>query len=179
MARNKRSYQWIGAANVFLPKTDASSATTGILEIAPALLRTAPVQGRTDCLIEAIYIHISTHRVLTTTLDAAGIIVWVANVSEGSDNASQTLDALSTEDRAYSNKNILIMEPFAVPPTVSSSDLVSVAINDAVLVSKHSFQATRKLDRSSQVLALQVNADVSDVIRCFIQVRALLSYGAR
>ncbi len=177
MARNKRSYQWVGGGEILTPKTDASSAVGDIFQIAPAASRTVAEIGRTDCLIEAIYVHVSTHRLLTTSFDALGLIVWVANVSEGSANPVQTLDALATDVRAYGNKNILIMEPLEVPPVLASSDLLSVTTDDRILHHKATFQATRKLDRAQQVLSLQLNSDVSDVVRCFVQVRALLSYG--
>ncbi len=177
MARSKRSYQWVGGGEILTPKTDASSAVGDVFQIAPAISRTVAEVGRTDCLISAIYVHISTHRLLTTSFDALGLIVWVANVSEGSANPVQTLDALAVDVRAYSNKNILIMEPLEVPPVLASSDLLSVTTDDRIMTHKATFQATRKLDRGQQVLCLQLNSDVSDVVRCFVQVRALLSYG--
>ncbi len=179
MARNKRSYQWVGGGEIMTPKTDVSSAVGEIFQLAPAISRTVPEVGRTDCLIEAIYIHVSTHRLLTVSLDALGLIVWVSNVSEASNNPVQTLDALATDARAYSNKNILIMEPLVVPPILASGDLLSVTTDDRILTHKATFQATRKLDRAQNVLCLQLNSDVSDVVRCFVQARVLLSYGSR
>ncbi len=179
MPRNKRSYQWVGGGQIIVPKTDASSTVGAIMQLAPAISRTVSEVGRTECLIEAIYIHVSTHRILTTSLDAAGLIVWVSNVSEASQNPVQSLDALSLDVRAYANKNILVLEPLVVPPILASGDLLSVTTDDQVVTHKATFQATRKLDRAQQVLCLQINTDVSDVIRCFVQARVLLSYGSK
>ncbi len=179
MARSKRSYQWVGGGQIVTPKTDASSAVGDVMQLAPAISRTVAEVGRTDCLIQAIYIHVSSHRLLTTSFDALGLVVWVANVSEGSANPVQTLDALSTDVRAYSNKNILILEPLEVPPVLASSDLMTVTTDDRILTHKATFQASRKLDRAQQVLSLQLNTDVSDVMRCFVQARVLLSYGSK
>ncbi len=179
MARKNRSYQWVGGSQVITPKTDVSSTVGAVFQLAPAISRTVPELGRTECLIEAMYIHISTHRILTTSFDAAGLIVWLANVSEGSANPTQTLDGLSVDPRAYANKNILVLEPLAVPPVLASSDLATVTTSEEVKVHKATFQATRKFDRAQQVLCLQINTDVSDVIRCFVQARVLLSYGSK
>ncbi len=145
----------------------------------PAVGRTDDIQSRTTALIEAIYVHISTRRETTDILNAAGMICWLANVSEGSDNPSQTLDALAVDSRAYSNKNILIMEPLAVPPMLGAGDLLSVIPSEEIITSKHTYQASRKIDRSQQVLCMMLNSDVSSVLNCFVQFRVLLSYGAR
>ncbi len=146
--------------------------------MAPAIKLADIVQQRTSCLIEAIYVHFSTTRILISSLSMVGMIVWVANVSEGSNNPSQTLDALSIDPRAYSNKNILIMEPVPVPPILASGDLLSATTNEEIRTSKYTYQASRKLDRAQQILCMQVNADVDSVVSCFIQYRVLLSYGA-
>ncbi len=174
----RRKYQWVGHGNVIVPKTDASTPTSELLELVPAVLRTSAAGPRTDCLIEAIYVHVHTHRLLTTTLDACGIIVWTAVVSEGADAPAQSLNAIPTDARAYGNKNILIMAPVPVPPLLGSSDLLSVTPDDQVMVSSYEYQASRKLDRQNQVLALTINSDVSSVLRCFVQVRVLLSWGS-
>ncbi len=179
MSRNKRSYQWVGLGQIIVPKTDASSTVGAVMQLAPAISRTVPEVGRTDCLIQAMYIHVSSHRILTTSFDAMGLVVWVANVSEASQNSAQSLDALSLDSRAYSNKNILVLEPMAVPPVLASGDLATVTTDDRVLTHKATFQASRKLDRAQQVLCLQINTDVSDVMRCFVQARVLLSYGTQ
>lgn len=143
----------------------------------PAIARTADVQQRTSALIEAVYVHISTTRVLISPMFSLGLIVWLGNVSEGSDNPSQTLDALATDSRAYSNKNILIMEPIPVPPILASGDLVTATTSEEIRTSKHTYQASRKIDRAQQVLCMQVNGEVASVVNCFIQFRVLLSYG--
>ncbi len=179
MARSKRSYQWIGDGVVFTPVPDVSVSVGGIMQILPAVTSTSNPEGRTQVLLEALYVRISTHRVGIDAVDACGVVVWVANVSEGSNNPVQSLDAISTQSRAYGNKNILILEPIAVPPILGAGDLLTAIPSEEVMVSDHRYKATRKIDRSTQVLSLMVNADVASQVRCFVQVRALLSYGAR
>ncbi len=179
MARSKRSYQWVGDGVIINAVPDVSTSVGGIMQILPALTSSSSPEGRTQVLLEALYVRISTHRVGIDAVAAAGVVVWVANVSEGSNNPVQSLDSLSTQSRAYSNKNILILEPFAVPPILAASDLLTAIPSEETMVSDHRYSASRKIDRSTQVLSLQVNADVSSQIQCFVQVRALLSYGAR
>ncbi len=179
MARSKRSYQWVGDGVIFTPVPDVSVSVGGIMQILPALTSSSNPEGRTQVLLEALYVRISTRRVGINAVDAAGVVVWVANVSEGSNNPVQSLDALSTQSRAYANKNILILEQLPVPPILASGDLLTAIASEETMVSEHRYNARRKIDRSNQVLSLMVNCDVSDEVRCFVQVRALLSYGAR
>ncbi len=179
MGRSKRSYQWVGAGSNLASVPDASTAVSDVVQLVPAIKRTDPTVGRTDCLIEAIYIHVSTRRDDVGIVDALGLIVWVGNVAEASANPVQSLDALSTDVRAYANKGILILEPIAVPPLLASGDLVSATPSDAVLVSKHTFRASRKLDRGHNVLCAVINCDLSGEVNCFLQARVLLSYGSR
>lgn len=160
-----------------IPKIDASSAASDVFQIVLAIPCTSDPIGRTSCLIEAIYLYISFHREEITALDAFGLICWIANISEGSDNPSQMLDAISTTSRAYANKNIMILEPIPAAPILGTSDLLAFSTNNETTVFKHTFQATRKLDRANQSVCVQLNSDVSDVMRCFVQARVLLSYG--
>ncbi len=178
MAKSKRRYVWVGKGELLTPVTDASTSVGNVMEIVPAILRTSALGADTNCLVEALYINVSTRRSGVTTFDAAGLIVWTANVVEGGDSPAQTLDALSLDDRAYANKNIMVMAPLEVPPILGASDLATFIQNDEIRTTHLEYQAKRKLDRSNQVLALIINTDVSSVIRCFVQVRCLLSYGS-
>ena len=172
----KRRTQWIGGGEIKEPNTDASSPVADIIEMIPAELSSAAVGQSTSMVIEAIYLHFSTRRLLTTTFDALGFVVWVANVAETGNTPVQSLDALSTTARTYGNKNILMMQPLAVPPILGIADLTAFTPNDQIITEHHEFQASRKLDRSNQVLALQINSDVSAVCRVFAQWRVLVSY---
>lgn len=176
MAKRKKNYNWVGIGKIIDVVPDASTSVADVLEIVPAILKSAVPGANTQCRIEAMYIHVHTHRTSIATVDACGIIVWTANVVEGGDSPAQTLDAISTDSRAYANKNILVMAPVPVPPILGTSDLLAFIENDQVMVSSYEYQATRKLDRSNQVLALTINSDVSGAVRCFVQVRCLLSY---
>ncbi len=175
----KRKYQWTGGGQIIEPEPDASTSVGEVIRVVPALSPSADAGADTQCVVEAIYMHFSVHRLLITELDALGFLVWTANVAESGSDPSQALDALSTTDRAYANKNILMMAPLAVPRIGLSADLLSATVTEEVLVSSHEFQASRKLDRSNQVLAMTVNSDVSVVVSVFCQWRVLLSYGAR
>ncbi len=177
MAKRKRRYNWVGKGQLMVPVTDASTSVGNVMEIVPAILRTSALGADTQCLVEALYIHVSTRRTGVTTFDAAGLIVWTANVVEGGDSPAQTLDAISTDDRAYANKNIMVLAPIDVPPILGASDLATFIQNDEIRTTRFEYQAKRKLDRSNQVLSFVINTDVSSVISCFVQVRCLLSYG--
>ncbi len=173
---NKRSKQWVGGGQVIESQTDGSTSTSDIIKLVEPIPR-ATIQGAdSKVLVEAIYLHFSTHRLLATTLDALGFMVYTQQVSESTELPLQALDALSTDRRLYSNNQILMMQPLKVPPILAASDLLSVLVNRETSVEHHDYQATRKLDRAAQVLCLTVNSDVSDVVRCFVQWRVLLSY---
>ncbi len=173
---SERRTQWLGGAKLQLANTDASSPVADIIEMIPAELSTAPVGQSTKYTVEAIYLHTSTRRLLTTTVDALGFVVWVAQVAETGNTPVQSLDALSTTNRAYGNSRIMMMKPLAVPPLLGTSDLLAFTVDDRVIVAHHEFQASRTLDRSNQVLAMQVNCDVSAVCQVFCQWRVLVSY---
>ncbi len=173
MGKRKATF-WVGGGQVIEPESDGNTSTAEVIQLVPAVLRTANLGPDTSVLIEAIYLHFSIHRLLISELDALGFLVYVSNVTETSELPVQALDALATDDRAYANRNILMMAPLPVPPTVASGDLLSASVNQAVLTSSHSFRATRKLDRASNVLAMTVNSDLSVVVRVFCQWRILL-----
>ncbi len=173
MGKRKSTF-WVGGGEIREPETDASTSTGEVIQLLPAVVRTANLGPDTSVVIEAIYLHFHIHRILTTVFDALGFMVWISNVTETSELPVQSLDALSTDDRAYANKNILMMEPLPVPPNLNSGDLLSAAVNDEIYVSSHQFRASRKLDRASNVLCLNLNSDVSAVTRVFCQWRILL-----
>ncbi len=175
---SKRKTQWVGGGQVIEPETDASTSIGEVIQLVPAL-PIADVRGQpTQCLVEAIYLHFSIRRILTTTFDALGFVVWMANIQEGGAAPVQSLDALSTTDRAYGNKAIMMMAPLSVPPLLGTSDLLAFTVNDQIITESHEYQAMRKMDRSSNVLSLILNSDVSVVTRVFCQWRVLLSYGS-
>ncbi len=173
----KRKYQWVGGGQNIEPETDASTVPTELISLVPALPTTISAGQDTNCLVEAIYMHFSIHRLLITEVDALGFLVWVANRKENSDEAVQALDALSLADISYANKNIMMMAPLPVPRIALSSDLLSGTVTEEVLVSSHEYQATRKLERSTEMVVMAVNCDVSVVLSVFCQWRVLLSYG--
>lgn len=172
----KRKTQWIGGGQNIEPSTDVSTAIGDVIQMIP-VLPLAEIRGQpTSMLIEAIYLHFSIHRLLITELDALGFVVWVANLQEAGNLPVQTIDALSLNDRLYGNKAIMMMAPLPVPRIALSGDLVSATVDQEVLTAHHEYQAMRKLDRSSNVLSLIVNSDVSVVCNVFCQWRVLVSY---
>lgn len=167
---------WVGGGQIRLAETDVSTATSDVLQLIPPQPTTEIVGLPQRSVIDAIYLHFSIRRELITQVDALGFMVYQQPVAEGSAQPAQALDALSTTDRLYANKAILMMAPLPVPPILASSDLVTAIVNEEVLTSHHEFAAMRKHDRSSQVLCMTVNCDVSDVVSCFCQWRVLLRY---
>ncbi len=178
MAKSKRKYQWVGGGKLISVQPDTSTSVADVMEIVPAVLKASVAGPDTSYLLEAMYIKVSTRRIGVAAFDAAGIIVWTAPVVEGGDSPAQTLDAVSTDARAYANKCILLMEALPVPALLATSDLLAFVPNDEVVVTRFEYQAKRKIDRSNTVLALIINSDLSNQLRCFVQVRALLSYGS-
>ncbi len=176
MARKEKEYQWFGGGQNIEPKTDASTTIAEVIQLIPVVPTTEVVGGRTRFLIEAMYLHFSIHRLLISEIDALGFLVWQSQVTELSTTPTQTLNALSLDDRFYSNKRIMMMAPLPVPPLLASGDLATAIPDERVLVAHHDYQAMRKHDRSNQVLAMIVNCDVSVATSVFCQWRVLVSW---
>ncbi len=173
----KRIYSWLGGAQNIEPETDAGTITSEVIQLIPPQPTAEEVGGRTDMLIEAIYLHFSIHRLLITEVDALAFLVYQSSIAEGGNNPSQALDALTLIDRDMANKKIMMHAPLPVPRIALSSDLLSGTVTEEVLVEHHEYQAMRKHDRASQVLCLTVNSDVSIVLSVFCQWRTLVSWG--
>ncbi len=173
---SKKTYSWLGGGQVYEPQTDASTATSDVIQLIPAMPVAAVQNERSRFLIEAIYLNFSIHRILNTTFDALGFVVYQIPPIEDSANPSLALDAISTSDRLYARKNIMMMAPLPVPPILGASDLATFLPNDAILTSHHEYQANRKHDTASQILCMTINLDVSVVTRVFSQWRILVSW---
>ncbi len=172
----KKTYSWLGGGEIIEPQTDASTATSDVIQLIPAQPVAAVTNERTRFLIEAIYLNFSVARILTTTFDALGFLVYQIPPIEDSANPSLALNAISTSDRLYSRKNIMMMAPLPVPPVLSNGSTGAVFTSDEIKVSHHEYQANRKHDTASQILAMTVNSDVSVVTRVFCQWRVLVSW---
>ncbi len=173
---SKKTYSWLGGGQTIDPQTDASTSTADVIQLIPAQPVAAVTNERTRFLIEAIYLNFSVQRILTTTFDALGFLVYQIPPIEDSANPSLALDAISTSDRLYSRKNIMMMAPLPVPPILGTSDLLAFSTSDEILVSHHEYQANRKHDTAFQILAMTINSDVSVVTRVFAQWRVLVSW---
>ncbi len=178
MARKKNT-SWYGGGEIKVPTGDAATTTAGVLQLIPAIQTGTVDQPRSEVMIEAIYAHFSIRRsgaAATSFIDALGFLVYQSEVTEGSNQPVQALDALSLVDRAYSNKRIMMMAPLPVPPLLGTSDLLAFQVNDAVLVAHHEFQANRKHNRSNTVLCMTLNCDVDLALRVFVQWRVLVTW---
>ncbi len=171
---SKKQYKWVGGGEVIQPVPDSSTATSDVIQLIPAQPVAAPQNERTGFLIEAIYLNFSIQRILTTTFDALGFLVYQIPPIEDSANPSLALDALSTSSRLYARKNIMMMAPLPVPPILTLE--AGVITSDEIKTSHHEYQANRKHDTASQILAMTLNTDLSDVTRVFCQWRVLLSF---
>ncbi len=176
MSRKKKSYEWFGGGEAIDVKTDASTSVADLIQLIPGRPLADDTGIRTQFLIEAMYLHFHVHRLLITELDALAFCVYQGNMSDSGNNPVQALDALSLQGRLYSRKQIMMMAPLAVPALLPVGDAGTFVTSDEILVSSHEYQASRKHDRSQQILTLCVNADVSAVIRVFVQWRVLTSW---
>ncbi len=176
MPKQKRKTMWVGGGKLYTVQGDASTAVGDVFELIPSIeVGVAPGQ-LSSYTVEAIYLHFSIRRLLITELQALGFLVWMGAAAEGGNSPVQALDALSTTVRSYSNKQIMMMAPLPVPPLLAAGDLATAIPNDLVLVAHHEYQASRKFDRSSQVLSMTINSDVDNVVSVFAQWRVLLEY---
>lgn len=170
---SKKQSKWFGGSKLVVPQTDASTALADIVELIPAQLLSEQQGRQTKCTIEAIYLHFSVRRLLTTTFDALGFLVWQGQVAETGNTPIQALDALSLAPRLYANKAIMMMAPLPVPPLLGTSDLLAFTVNDGILTDHHEYQASRNHDQANQVLSMTINSDVSAVTSVFAQWRVL------
>ncbi len=172
----KRPGQWIGGGQNIEPETQGSTAVSEVIQMIPGQAIATVLGERTKLMVEAIYLHFSIHRLLINEVDALGFLVWVAQLQEAGNSPVQVLDALDTSDRVYSNKAIMMMAPLPFPGVNASGDLITNQITQEGMVAHHEFQASRKIDRSSEVLCLTVQSDVSVVFSVFCQWRAWVTW---
>ncbi len=174
---SNRKVTWFGGGQLYDSQTDASTGVGDVIQLIPGVtVADAAAAVRTQFVIEAIYLHFSVRRLLTTTFDALGFLVYQNGMNEASSNPTLALDALSTGDRLYQRKEILMMSPLAVPPLLGTSDLLAFTVSDEIKTEHHQFMAARKHDRAGQVLCLTLNSDVSVVTRVFVQWRVLCAW---
>ncbi len=174
----KKRLQWVGGGTIREAETDASTSTAEVIQLVPPIQTSTQTGGPSECLIKAVYLHFSSRRILLSALDAFGFIMWVATRQENANLPVQSLDAIpSDKEVPYANKAIMLMAPLAVPPLLAAGDLLSFQTNDQIITEHHTFESNRKLDRNSQILCLNLNSDISVVMRTFVQWRVLLQYG--
>ncbi len=174
MARKKKEYQWMGGGQLVTVETRAGTSVADVVQMIPGVPIADEAGVRTNFLIEAMYLHFHVKRLLITDFDALAFLVYQGNMSDSGNNPVQSLDALSTEDRLYSRKQLMMMGPLPVPPVISSEAVFTT--QEEIKVVSFEYQAKRKHDRSQQVLCMTVNADVSLVVQVFCQWRVLVSW---
>ncbi len=175
---SKRKTMWFGGGKSMEPQADSSTSVSDIIELLPALKVADFVGQPSAVVVEAIYMHFHVKRILITDFDALAFLVYVGSIGEGSEAPIQALDALSLETRFWSNSRIMMQGPLAYPPMNSSGDLATAIPDNRGMVQSYEYQASRKVDRSNQVVCMTVNSDVSVVTNVFVQWRMLLSYAS-
>ncbi len=177
MARKGKRLQWVGGGQIKEAETDVSTSTAEVIQLVSPIQVATQQGGPSECIIKAVYLHFSSKRILLTSFDSFGFIMWIATRQENANLPVQSLDAIPVNDNPYVNKNIMLMAPLEVPPLLAVGDLLSFQTNDQLITEHHTFESNRKLDRQSQILCLNLNSDVSVVMRTFVQWRVLLQYG--
>ncbi len=172
----KRNLQWVGGGVIREAETDASTSTAEVIQLVPPIQVATKDGGPSNALIKAVYLHFSSKRILLSSLDAFGFIMWIAIRQENANLPVQSLDAIPANNTPYANKAIMLMAPLQVPPLLAAGDLLSFQTNDQLITEHHTFESNRKLDRQSQILCLNLNSDISVVMRTFVQWRVLLEY---
>ncbi len=178
MGRSKKSLQWVGGGVIKEAESDGSTTPSEVIQLVPAI-PIADAQGApAKCVIKAVYLHFSSRRILLSQIDAFGFIMWVANRQENSDLPIQSLNAIATASGPYANKAILLNAPLNVPPVILQNSTGPIFnTGDGLIAEHHTYEAERRLDRNSQILCLNLNSDLSVVMRTFVQWRVLLAYG--
>ena len=177
--RPGKKYKWCGGGIIREPETFASTARSEVINLCPAL-REDELESYSDVVVERCHISIATHRILVTSVDAFGVLVWVAQVNEADNDVVQSLDAIGLTvgaARQYGNRQIMYQTLLPVPP-INALEL-SNELDLRIQVEHIDIKVRRKLHRSNEMLALTLNSDVSSVMRCFVQWRVLLSYGSK
>lgn len=172
-----RQGQWLGGAKLITVEGQADTAVGELTQMIPGTPIADVAGERTKLTIEAIYLHFSLSRLLTTTVQACSFLVWMSRMIESGNNPIQGLNALELTSRPWGNKAIMMTGPLAIPPVLAQSDLAAFVTSEEHMVSSHEFQASRKMDRASEVLTLTVNCDTSLVLQVFAQWRIWVTWG--
>jgi len=168
-------YKWCGHAAVqtVLPQTSQTTATPMLL--CPSIGVTG-LQG--EVIIERIILNFLTHRLLTDDLDGYGFLVSKQKTIPATGLPTEILNPLETtaDNFEFGNKDLLLQGLLMVPECTIRSDTQALKINGRGEQQSYEFNGRRRLERLNQALTLTLAADVSSVVRVFVQSRVLLRY---
>ncbi len=174
-SRTAPKYKWCGHAAVLTVDTQGATATSDIMLLCPSL-GNSEIQG--EVIVERIILSFSTRRLLTTATSAAGFLVAKQKTVPATGLPLEVLNPLETtaDNFEFGNKDLLYQGLLSIPANGFVGNSGAVAVSEQVIVERFEFNGRRRLERLNHALTLTVTADVSAVLRTFMQVRTLLRF---
>ena len=170
----KKAYKWCGTGQTRTVETAVSTSTAEVLILCPVV----SIAAYNDVVVERTILNFAIRRELTSDVLALAAMVCVQPIVTGGILPVQVLDALSTDDADYGAKNILHWESLPIPALLEAFD-GGGKISGEVAHVQWDIPVKRRLNRERELLTLNINSDVTAVIKVFMQSRVLLSYGRR
>ena len=168
--RLKRRYQWYGGQDTNAVSTVAGTGTTDIIELRPSHLS---LDAMREYRLERIILDISVHRTQTALVELLNMAVFMVDTNS-SGAPTDVLEIQSNDPFVFANKSLLHMACLSVPACGMHS-AGTLKITNQVECHHFDFKPRRKLDLAREAIGMQLNADVTAILKATIQWRLLLS----
>jgi len=165
----KREYQWFGGQEGADVDKPADMVVADIFQLRPSFLS---ADGKTSGKIVRIVLNTAIRRNTTALVGPPCWVVTVAPV-DSAGNLTDVLELTSNDPFVWGNKRIVQCGMLPVPPNnVHSGGVAKTSEEQAV--SRFDFKVNRNIDWKREAIAMQVNADISGVLRIVIGWRILV-----
>lgn len=173
--RVQPQYKWVGTADT---KNIDTFVGTPASAVGKPISDLGDVQITSDVVIERCLITLSTHRLLTTQIEAYAYIVALQKV-DSSGLVTEVLNPLDTDAFALANRDILAIGHIPVPPVIHNGSAGATLADRSTHVHTIDVKVRRKLARTNHALTLTIVADVSDVLKVTLLTRCLIRTGTK
>ncbi len=169
-------YKWCGFGQTLTVATKANTTVAEVIQLCPRMVD-EDAQG--DVTVEAIYAHVSMHRLLFTTLEAVGYIIAIQKSDDTTGNPLEVFDTVpigSASVPVLGNRDILMHGHLPVVSRLIDGSSGAAASSNEVGVTDIVYKARRKLHRLTHGVYMHITADGSDVVKVVVGGRLLLRY---
>lgn len=160
--------QWKGDQSVH--NLVAGADVASVIQLVPTL---SDVDIQQDVVMEVSHIHLSIRRLLASTLDACGYVIWMGKTLVSTTVPAQGLDPLSQSTFAWADKDIMLQGLLPIPPVqLNSADVNQIRLENLHVYIK--VKSKRRFNRANHGIFLALSADVSNVIRVVTSRRTFI-----